>query len=59
MFGFRPLFCFSIALRSFGIAASGAMNEYQEHYQENREQLRIFIPHDENGGDIETREVDR
>ena len=54
------MFGFSIASRSFGIAARGAMvNQYQELYQENKEQLRIFISHDVNGGDRETKEVDR
>ena len=53
------MFCFFIASRSFGIAARGAMNQYQELYQENKEHLRIFISHDVNGGDRETKEVDR
>ena len=32
------------------------MDQYQEHCQENKEQLRIFTFHDVNGGD---REVGR
>ena len=56
MCGLGPFFCFSISDRSFHIAASGAMDQYQEHCQENKEQLRIFTFHDVNGGD---REVGR